>query len=58
MEENTREGETRWMRKEVVVCDQSVVGKKKFVAKFEYVQKREMSDSSISYVCEKEEVGK
>ena len=40
----------------MVGCVQAVVGKKKFVVKFEYGQKKYMSSSSMSYVCEKEEV--
>ena len=33
---------------------QAVLVNKKFVVKFEDGQKREMSDSSLSYVCDKE----
>ena len=40
----------------MVGCVQAVVGKKNFVVKFEYGQKKYMSSSSMSYVCEKEEV--
>ena len=47
-----------WMRKEVARFVQAVVGNKQFVVQFEYGKKRQMSDSSLSYVCEKEEVGK
>ena len=36
LEKITREGRIRRMRKEVVVCVQSVVGKKKFLVLFEY----------------------
>ena len=46
------------MSKDVVVCVQSVLEKKKFVVQFEDGQKREMSDSSLSCVCEKDQVGK
>ena len=38
-------------------CVQAVVGKNKFLVKFEDGQKRYMRASSLSYVCEKEEVG-
>ena len=34
-EEKTREGRSRRMRKEMVVCLQAVVGKKKFLVQFE-----------------------
>ena len=34
-----------------------MVGNNKFVAQFEYEKKKGMSVSSLSYVCEKEEVG-
>ena len=39
----------------MVGCAQSVVGKKSFF-QFEDEQKREMSDSSLLYLCDKEEV--
>ena len=39
-------------------CVQAVLGNKKFVVQFENFQKREMSASSLSYVCEKEGVVK
>ena len=42
-EENTREGRSRTMRKEVVGCVQDVVGKNKFLVQFEDGQKKEMS---------------
>ena len=35
MEESTREGISGGMRKDVVVCVQDVLGKKKFLVKFE-----------------------
>ena len=57
MEEKTREGRSRRTRKEATCCIHAMVGKKKFVVQFEDGQKREMSASSLSYVCEKEEVG-
>ena len=38
-------------------CVQYVLGKKNFEVPFEYGKKKEMSASSLSYVCDKEEVG-
>ena len=40
-----------------MACLKDVVGKKKSPVQFEDGQKREMITSSLSYVCEKEEVG-
>ena len=45
------------MSKEVVGCVHAVVGKKKFLVKFEYGKRRYMSSSFLLYVCFKEEVG-
>ena len=56
MEDNTREGRSRGMRKAVVVYSYSVVGKKKFLVQFEYGQKIEMSSCLLVYVCSKQEV--
>ena len=53
MEENTREVRSSRMRKEVAGCVQARAGNKKFLVQFEYGQKREMSFSSLSYVCSK-----
>ena len=55
MEEKTREGRIRRTRKEVVGCVQAVVGigNKKLLFQFEDVQKRDMSASSLSYLCDK-----
>ena len=50
--ENQEDGEIG-----VTGCVQAVVGKKNYVLQFEHRQKREMSASLLSYVCEKEEVG-
>ena len=50
MEGNTRGGRSRSMRKEVVVCFQAVLGKKKFLVQFEDGQKKEMSSCSLFYV--------
>ena len=58
MKQKKREGINRFTRKEVVGYIQAVLVNKKFVVKFEDGQKREMSDSSLSYVCDKEQVGK
>ena len=56
-EDKKMEGRTRRTMKEVVGCVQDVVGNNKFVVQFEYGQKKEMIYSSISFVCEKDEVG-
>ena len=56
MEENKREVIRRRTRKEVVGCVQDVVGKKNFLVQFEDGQNKYMSDSSLFYICEKEEV--
>ena len=56
MEDNTREGIIRRIRKEVVGCVQAVLGKNKFLVIFEYGQNREMSYISLSYPCPKQEV--
>ena len=39
-------------------CVQAVVGNNSLVFQFEDGQKREMSDYSLSYACDKEEVGR
>ena len=52
----TREGRSRRIRKEVVGCVQSAVGKKKFLVLFEDGQKKEISSSSLVYLSSKEEV--
>ena len=56
LENITREGRSRRMRKEVVECVQSVVGKKKFLIQFEDGQKKEISSSSLVFLSSKEEV--
>ena len=43
MEDKTREGRTRSMRKEVLGCVQAVVGKKKFLVTFKNGNKKGMS---------------
>ena len=56
LEKITREGRSRRMRKEVVGCVQSVVGKNEFLFIFEDGQKKEIGSSSLVYLSEKEEV--
>ena len=56
MEDKKRHLRSMRTRKEVVGNLQDVVGKKKFLVKFEYGKKKEMSSVLISYVCSKEEV--
>ena len=56
LENTTREGIIRRMRKEVVGCVQSVVGKTKFLAQFEYGQKKDISSSLLVFLSSKEEV--
>ena len=57
MEEKTREVITRRMGKEVVGCFQVVLGKNFFLFQFKEGQKGDISASSLSYLCSKEEVG-
>ena len=40
LEKITREGRSRRIREKIVVCVQSVVGKKKFLVQFEVGQKK------------------
>ena len=47
-----------WTRKELVGLFQDVLGNNKFVSQFGNVQKKEISAYSLSYICDKEEVGK
>ena len=56
MEKNIRDGRTRKMRREVVGRVQYGVGKNNFSVLFKYGKKKDISDSSLSYICEKEEV--
>ena len=56
LEKITREGRSRRMRKEVVGCVQSVVGKKNFLYQFEYGKKKEISYSLHVFLSPKEEV--
>ena len=53
MEENKRDGRTRMMMKYVVECVQYVSGRKRFEVRFEHGKKKDMSSSSLLYVCEK-----
>ena len=56
IEENTREGRSRRIRKDVVGCVQAVVGNKKFLVQFEDGKKRDMSSILILYLCSKYKV--
>ena len=56
MEENTREGRIRRMRKELMGRVQAVVEKKKILVQFKNLQKKEMISCSIVYVFLKEEI--
>ena len=56
LDNTTKEGRSRRMRKEVVGCVQIVVGKKKFRVLLKYGQKIEMGSCSLVYLIEKEEV--
>ena len=56
LENIKREGRSRRMRKEVVGCVQSVVGKKNFLVQFEYQQKKDISSYSLVLLSLKEEV--
>ena len=56
LEKITRKVRSRRMRKEVVGCVQSVVGKNKFLVLFEDGQKKEIGSCPLVYLNEKEEV--
>ena len=56
LEKITREGRSMRIRKEVVVCVHSVVGKKKLLVEFEDGQKKEISSSLFLSLSSKEEV--
>ena len=56
LENITREGRSRRMRKDVVGCVQSVVGRKNLLFLFEDGQKKEISSSSFVYLSSKEEL--
>ena len=54
LEKITREGRSRRMRKEVVGCVHSLVGKDKFLVLFEDGQKKEIGSCLLVYLSEKE----
>ena len=56
LEKITRKGRTRRMRKEVVGCVQSVVGKNIFLVLFKDGQQKQIGYCSLVYLNEKEEV--
>ena len=56
LEKITSKGRTRRMRKEVVGCVQSVVGKNKFLLLLEDGHKKEIGSCLLVYLNEKEEV--
>ena len=56
MDEITREVRSRRMRKDMVGCVQSVVGKKKLLVQFENGNKKDVSYSSLVFLSSKEEV--
>ena len=56
IEENTRDRRSRKMSKYVVVCVQVLMGKKIFLFKLGYGQKKEMSYSLLVFLSSKEEV--
>ena len=57
MEENTRERIIRSMMKELVECDQDVVGNESFIVQLEDRQKREMDYFLLTHVSSEEVVG-
>ena len=56
LENIKREGRIRRMRKDLVGCVHSVVGKKKFLVQFKDGQKKEISSSSLVFSSPKEDV--
>ena len=56
LEKITREGRSRRMMKEVVVCVQTVVGKKKFLVQFEDGKKKEINAYLLVFLILEEEV--
>ena len=56
LENITREGRSRSMRKEVVGCVQNLVGNKKFLFQFEYGHNKGISSSLLVFLSLKEEV--
>ena len=53
LEKITRKGRTRRMRKEVVGCVQSLLGKNKFLVIFDDGQKKEIGSCLLVYLNEK-----
>ena len=53
LENIKREGRIREIRKDVVICVQSVVGKKNFPVQFLYGKKKEVSSSSLVFLSSK-----
>ena len=53
MDDKKMEGIIRSVRKEVVSCVRTMLGKNNFLVKFEYGHKREISTSSMPYLCSK-----
>ena len=56
MGDNTREGRSRRMRKEVVGCVQAVVDKNKLLVQFEDGKKKDIISCSLVFLFSKEEV--
>ena len=56
MEDNTKEGRSRRMMKYVVGCVQTIIGKKKFLIKFEDGHNIDMGSVSLFYGCTKGEI--
>ena len=56
LEEITRKGRNRRIRKEVLLCVQDMVVKKRFLVKFKDGQKKEISSFSVFYLGSKDEV--
>ena len=54
--EKIRQGRTRSMRKEVVVCVNAVVRKKIFLVQFEYGHKKEISSCLLVFLYLKEDI--
>ena len=58
MDDKTREGIIRITSQEVVNCVRTMLRKNNFLVKFEYVQKIEISASSLPDLCSKYDVFK
>ena len=56
LEKISREGRSRRMRKYVVGCVQTIIGKKKFLIKFEDGHNIDMGSVSLFYGCTKGEI--